>query len=246
MRLQISLMSESPVVVPLTYKSALQAVVYSMLDDLYAAWLHDKGFSYEKRSFKLFVFSGFRERYRFLKKEQSFLFPRNISFYVASPVHEILEQLAKNFAFSAPFDIAGNRVIVESISVLPFDDIETSPVRVNAIEPIEVHSTLMKADGAKMTYFYSPKEADFSRLVAENLKKKWYSFYGSECPYECEIEPVQMRYCRERVQTFKKRVLKGWTGHFWLRGEPEMLAFALDVGLGSSNSAGYGMIEVVK
>jgi len=245
MKLKISLMSSSRFLIKMEYKSSLQAVIYSMLDEQLAKWLHNQGFTYEKRSFKLFCFTRFQEKYRFIKETEEFLYPNEVSFLISSPVYEILEQTAQNFALSTKLNIAGNEFVVSSIEVLPPEATDSGLIRINAVEPIEVHSTLTKGDGTKKTYYYSPKEKEFSELINKNLQKKWESFFDEESPYHIKIEPVNMKYCRERVQNFKGKVIKGWTGHFWLSGDPVALQFALDTGIGSSNSAGYGFIEVV-
>ncbi len=246
MKLKLTLITNNKFLIKMEYKSSIQAVIYAMLDEKFAEWLHNKGFEYEKRTFKLFSFTGFHEKYRFIKETQEFLYPSEVSFTVSSPVYEILEQTAKNFALSTKINIAGIEFTVTSIEILPAEKIERDKIRINAAEPVEVHSTLTKGDGTKKTYYYAPKEKEFSQLVNSNLQKKWYSFFGEKCPYDIKIEPVNMKYCRERVQTFKGKVIKGWTGHFWLTGNPEIIKFALDTGIGSSNSAGYGFIDVVE
>ncbi|KHE90832.1 MAG: hypothetical protein K8F52_04850 [Candidatus Scalindua rubra] len=60
-----------------------------------------------------------------------------------------------------------------------------------------------------------------------------------------KLNLCRLKYCRERIRDFKGTVIKGWTGHFRLEGKPELLQFALDTGLGSRNSAGFGFIEKV-
>ena len=57
MKLKIELFSDKPVVFPRGYNEYLQAMIYNNIDKEQAQWLHDKGYAYEKRSFKLFVFS---------------------------------------------------------------------------------------------------------------------------------------------------------------------------------------------
>ena len=42
----------------------------------------------------------------------------------------------------------------------------------------------------------------------------------------------------------RKTVIKGWVGKYELSGSMELLKFALDVGLGSRGSQGFGMIEM--
>ncbi|MFO7734692.1 MAG: CRISPR-associated endoribonuclease Cas6 [bacterium] len=246
MKLKVSLTGDSKLLIRMEYKASLQALVYSMLDEQFAKWLHDRGYSYEKRSFKLFCFTGFQERYRFIKETQEFLYPQEVSFYISSPVYEILEQAAKNFAISSEVDVAGRKLTANSIEVIPSPQVKSNRIRINACEPVEVHSTLKKPDGKKKKYYYSPMEKEFSELVNANIRKKWTSLHREECPWNLEIKPVRMKYCRQRVQNFKKTTLKGWTGHFYLEGDPEILQFALDAGIGSSNSAGYGFIEIVE
>jgi len=42
---------------PIHYNHMVQAMIYNSLDDDIADFLHDKGFVYEKRTFKMFAFS---------------------------------------------------------------------------------------------------------------------------------------------------------------------------------------------
>ncbi len=134
---------------------------------------------------------------------------------------------------------------ISSVEIIKDDDITGNKIRINALTPIETHSTLLKGDGSKKTYYYSPSESEYSELINENLRKKWEAYYQESCPYNIKTEPVQMKYYREKIRIFKGTVTKGWTGHFWLEGEPEFLQFAMAAGLGSRNSGGFGFIEKV-
>jgi len=246
MRLKISLISDKEVVLPKEFNYLTQALVYHLIDKIPAKWLHDGGFKIDKRSFKLFTFSSIIEKGRYQSSKELFIFPHMISFYVSSPVSWILEQVAKNTVFSEKLQFGENLMNISSVEVVRDEDIEANRIRINALTPIETHSTLLKGDGGKKTYYYSPTESEYSALINENLRKKWSAYYREECPYHIKTEPVQMKYCRERIRSFKGTVIKGWTGHFWLEGEPEFLQFALATGLGSRNSGGFGFIEVVK
>ena len=245
MKLKISLISDKEVVLPKEFNYLTQALIYRLIDKLPAEWLHDKGFKAEKRSFKLFAFSSILEKGRFNTKDKIFIFPQEVSFYVSSPVGWILEQVARNTVLSEKIMFGENRMRISTMEVLADEKIMVNKIRVNALTPIETHSTLLKADGAKKTYYYSPAETEYGELINENLRKKWYAFYKEECPYTIKISPVKMEHCRERIRSFKGTVIKGWTGHFRLEGEPEFLQFALAAGLGSRNSVGFGFVEVV-
>ena len=78
------------------------------------------------------------------------------------------------------------------------------------------------------------------------MQKKWSLLHKEGCPYNISIEPVKREYLKERGRNFKGIIIKGWTGHFYLKGDKELIELSLDTGLSTRNSAGFGMIEVVK
>ncbi len=246
MKLKISLISDRAVVLPKEFNYITQALIYNLLDKLPSQWLHEGGFKIDKRSFKLFTFSSITEKGKYHKKKEKFTFPQAVSFYISSPVGWILEQIAKNTVFSEKIMLGKNLMGISSVEIIEDDDIKANRIRVNALTPIETHSTLMKGDGSKKTYYYSPSESEYSELINENLRKKWVACYNESCPHNIKIEPVQLKYCRERIRSFKGTVIKGWTGHFWLESDLEFLQFALSAGLGSRSSGGFGFIELVE
>jgi len=246
MKLKITLTSSNVVVLPKEFNIITQAVIYRFLDRLPAKWLHDTGFEFEKRSFKLFVFSSFLEKAVYSGRNYTFTFPDVISFYISSPVTWILEQFAKNIVVNEKLMLGNITMKVSSLEVFKDEVIEGNRIRISTLTPIEVHSTLTKGDGKKKTYYYSPTESEYSELINENLRKKWVALNNEECPHTITIVPVNIKLCRERVRMFKDIVIKGWAGHFWLEGHPEFLQFALLTGLGSRNSMGFGFVEVVR
>lgn len=249
MRLKITLTSGQPVVMPVSYQALIQALIYNHLEKEEAAWLHDQGFAYENRRFKLFVFSAILENGDFREKDKTLLFPTTISFIVSSPVDWILKQLAENFIMSEQVRLGQCEFIVNSVEILQSPVFESNSIIVKALTPIEVHSTFETATGKKKTHFYSPFESDFSDLINKNIKKKWQSFTSEECPYDLAIKPLFSDKNNEKVRYFgngpNKTLVKGWLGRFRLKGESELLRFACDAGLGSRNSMGFGMVEIV-
>ena len=245
MKLKISLISNEHIVLPKEFNIYIQALIYNLLDKLPADWLHTKGFKVEKRQFKLFTFSSFLEKAHYSPKNATFTFPNIVSFYITSPATWILEQFAKNIVVNEKINIGKKPLNVLSLEVFKNELITDQKIRVNALTPIEVHSTLIKGDGKKKTYYYSPSESEYNELINNNLRKKWMAFHNQECPYNINISPVNIKYCQERIRSFKGIVIKGWTGHFYLEGPPEFLQFAFMTGLGSRNSMGFGFIEKV-
>ena len=244
MRIKICLKSENNIVLPFGYFSTIQGLIYSLLDKIKSEWLHQEGFKYEKRSFKLFVFSEIIERAKTDTKSRKFIFPDAISFYFSTPVDWIIEQFAKNLIFDEKIKLGENVVSLYSIETLKIPQLENNKIKIKALSPIEIHSTLKKEDGSSKTYYYSPFEREFSDLINKNLKKKWQAFYNKPCKYTISIFPVNSKSCRQIVTKEKGTVIKGWKGTFFIDGDKQLIKFAFDVGLGNRNSLGFGMIHI--
>jgi len=250
MRLKIELISDDNVILPVGFNSNIQALIYNFLDKVDSNWLHESGYKFEKRSFKLFNFSSVLEHGKYLRDKKLFIFPHNVSFYVSSPLEWILEQLAKNSIKSETVRLGNNVMRLNSINVMKPIKFDSDEAIVSAMTPIEVHSTFQKEDGKKLTYYYSPYEEEFTGLINANLRKKWTALFKRECDYDIMIKPLFSGNGNERIVYFgtgkNKTVIKGWKGRFKVKGHPEFLAFAYDAGLGSRNSQGFGMVEIMR
>jgi len=49
-----------------------------------------------------------------------------------------------------------------------------------------------------------------------------------------------------KLVIYKGFIIKGWMGKFRLRGNPELIKFSYEAGLGAKNSQGFGMWEILK
>ncbi len=249
MRILVYLISEKNITIRQSYNNILQGLIYQFLDKMDANWLHDNGFESGSRKFKLFTFSGIREKGKVNRRAKTFEFSNKISFYLSSPVDWIMTQFASNIIRARDLNFGGNTVSVESISVMKNQAIDNDSITIWALTPIEVHSTLIKPDGKKLTYYYNPFESDFGRLINDNLIKKWEAFYKKEAHGSISIKPLYSGSRNERIRYFvnngRKTVIKGWVGKYELSGNRALLEFSLDAGLGSRSSQGFGFIKLV-
>jgi CRISPR-associated endoribonuclease Cas6 len=250
MKIKIELISKQAVTLKTGYNAWLQALIYNNISDKLSEKLHDEGFLYENRKFKLFTFSSILERGEFDNIKKEFKFPQMISFYISSPVDYILEDIARTMINSNSINLGSNILAVSSINVIKTILPDKNILKVNAVTPIEMHSTLIKADGKNFTHYYSPFEEDFTILIRNNLIKKWSAFYKKEIDSTFVIKPLFKNKNNEKIVFFgageKRTLVKGWKGYFNIESDnPELLNFALDVGLGGRNSQGFGMIEII-
>lgn len=245
MRIKLKLNSQRNIVLKTGYAVSMQAVIYSLFNKSSADWLHENGFILRNRSFKLFCFSDILEKGKYNSNTREFIYPSQISFYISSPINWILEQIAQN-SIKNEIKLGNNSVQLSSIEIEPIKKINEVRTRINTLTPIEVHSTLEKKDGTKKTYYYSPMENEFSEFINNNLKKKWELCFKEKCDGNIKIYPVNPKYNKEKIRKFKGTIIKGWSGHFYLEGDSELIQLAFDTGLGSRNSAGFGMINIVE
>ena len=231
-------------VLPIHYNQILQGVVYHHLEKAIAENLHEKGFPREKRHFKLFTFSRLQGRFQ-IEGEQ-IRFAEHVKWSVASVHTDFLESLVLNLVRERSLFVGQNPCVVEGVEVLFSPRAQTMAVK--AISPITTYSTLYDAEGRKKTYYYSPFENDFGRLVSENLLKKYEAAYGQKPGEDWAVllKPLRVSAKDEKVLKFKGTVIKAWNGLYELSGPPELLKMALDAGLGSKNSQGFGMVEALR
>ncbi|BBB31811.1 CRISPR-associated protein Cas6 [Thermotomaculum hydrothermale] len=246
MRLKLCFQSEKKIILGKGYLSQLQGLIYNLLDKASANWLHQEGFKHKNRFFKLFVYSEIMEKGEL--KGNNFIFPPKISFYLASPIDWILEQIVKNSVFTDEFQLGNNTLQLCELQTIKSKNIdgEKLKVRVRTLSPVEVHSTFISPEGNKKTIYYPPIDNEFSKYINLNLRKKWEILNEKECPYNISIKPVNFSKCKVRRINVKGTSITGWKGHFFLEGDTPLINLAFDTGLGTRNSLGFGFIEEVR
>ena len=235
---------ESALVVPIHYNRLLQGFIYRHLDQALAQRLHQHGWGQDKRRFKLFVFSRLHGPFRRVQKQLHF--PGPVRWSIASPETEILESLASHLVRAQTLSLGGSPVAVQSVEVAlppPYQ----RPVRLKALSPITVYSTLTTPDGRKKTYYYAPQEPEFGQQVLANLQRKIRAWTGEDAPLDgATFRPVRVSNRNLVVARYKGTIIKGWTGIYELDAPEPYFRMALDAGLGAKNSQGFGFVEVWK
>lgn len=236
--------SSAQLVLPVHYNHAIQAMLYASLDEELATELHDTGYQTEKRRFRLFVFSRLFGTFR--RQGEQLCYQGAVTLHVASPVGEIVENLARTWLRRGVVSLCEHELTVEEVRVEPPPSVGTE-MQVQALSPITVYSTVTTPTGKK-TYYYAPSEAEFSDQCSMNLRRKYALVRGEEAPPEwtVQITPLGVRMANQVIVRYKGTIIKGWMGRYRLSGPAELLALALEAGLGAKNSQGFGMLQLVE
>ncbi|ABR30225.1 CRISPR-associated protein [Thermosipho melanesiensis] len=242
MRIKVGFISIEDIILPVGFNKYIQALIYNLFSNSLRRFVHEEGFR-SKRKFSLFCFSSILEKGQYFKRMKVFNFGKNISFYISSPVTKLMENLVLNLLNGDKYFLGENDIYLSSVEVV-YKEIAKDILKVNALTPIEVHQTY-KENGRNKTKYFAPFEREFSKLINLNLKSKWEAFYKENLDRDIEI--ISLGNMNKSVVYYgfgdKKYVVEGWKGKFLLKGEPSVLAFAYDAGLGSKNSQGFGFIE---
>lgn len=248
MRIEITLTSQSKINIPKSHNHILQGFIYTLLEPSLRGFLHNQGYAYEKRKFKLFTFSRLTGQFESFNNHFQFIPP--VRLFISSPKSEILQSLADGLLKKEKFSLGGNELFIESVGVLPKLTF-TQELIIKMLSPVTVYSTLEKSDGSKKTYYYSPFEGEFNTLIQENLRKKYQAAYGKE-PFERDfnIIPYKVRPWDEKIVIYNKKpkptIIKAWMGIYKIAGSPQIVELAYDSGIGSKNSQGFGCWESAK
>jgi len=239
---------EDEIILPLPYNQVIQGFIYNYLDKALSIWLHDEGYEFKKRKFKLFVFGRIVGTYVIEKSSIKFIGP--IKFKIRSVNDEILACFAKNLLHQKEVMLNKNRCKIVSAEIKPDPIINFAlPVKLKALSPITVYSTLLSYDGSKKkTYYYNPMEKDWERYVLENLYRKASALDLDVLEEETGkmfFKPIKVKQTDMCLLNFKGTIINGWMGIYQAFLPQPLFEIGYNGGFGVKNSQGFGLMEVI-
>ena len=244
MRLTLEFITDQYLKLPVQYNYQIQSLLYNNISPELSTFLHDHGFTVEKRAFKLFTFSRLRGKFFLDEKAGAIVFIPPVYLTVSSPIDRFVSELANTLIYKEELRLGKNKLRVQSIRVHPEPRL-TENINIKMVSPVTVYSTLLTADGKKKTYYYSPYEAEFVDLIDENLRKKFIALYR-KVPRARKLEITPLGRPHQKILKYRDTIIKAWFGNFNLRGNLKILQLAYETGVGSKNSQGFGMFEVAE
>jgi CRISPR-associated endoribonuclease Cas6 len=237
---RIELIGKNEIRLPLHYNHLIQGFIYKTIDKELADFLHNNGYG-QHRKFKLFCFSNLLGKP--IIHGNHIIFNKHMHLEISSPNEKICESFA-NSILKKTVRLGENLLEVGSIQI-DRQDVLDNKIIIQTLSPITAYSTLIRPSGSKYTCYFQPGEEDFSRIVVENLRKKHRAYTGLDSPEETvSIKPLTQP--RLHIVKYKDFIIKGYTGKLSLEGPRSLLQMAVDAGLGSKNSQGFGCVELVK
>ena len=192
----------------------------------------------------MFTYSRLIGNYTIVKEKGTIVFKDTISLKITSPYDEFCNSLATSMLLKKSIRL-GNTDMEVVQSIIEKETITENSIVIQTMSPIVVYSTFLRPDGRKYTCYFQPGEADYNQLIGNNLRKKYEAFFKMTAP-EGSFHIKHLHQPKMSVMNYKQTVIKGYSGKFMLSGPIPLLQMAIDSGLGSKNSQGFGCIKLVK
>lgn len=239
MRLRIVFYADKDLILPLHYNHLIQKNIYDALDLDYGNFLHDEGFEYGSRHFKLFTFSKLVVENKEIMKDKIVI--------KKGQVNLTLSTIDERFIFSFIKGILKRKKFVFNEGELGIEEVYArKDIKFNKLVALTISPVVVKKySHDKRDDFYKISDELFIEKIKENLLKKYFAYYNREYDKELSMEILDKNRTKKVVDYYKKYPYEGYLAGFILKGEKDILDIAYSCGLGNKNSQGFGCIEKI-
>jgi len=240
MQLIVQFNFDEPLTLPINYNHILQSILYRTLatQPEFSALVHNQGFAFGRRRYRLFTFSLLEGRYKVKNKEITFY--DRACFEVRSPEPYLIRTLRDGFRQNGI--VVGERTISRVRVDMRDASVENTDVFVEMRSPIVVYST---DPDTRKTLYYTPADEDYMILLNDNFVRKYLAFSNNMPASGVLIEPWQVTNRDKFVTNYKNQYITGWKGVYRLTGERKYLDFLYQTGIGGKNAQGFGMFDII-
>lgn len=239
MQVMLNIPLNEPLSLPIAYHHIQQSFLYRLMGDDGNSQLHDGGYSYDKRKYKLFTFGPFDGKYSVHGSEITFIYEIKMEFRCVDDIEG--ERIIKNLN-EYGLTIQNHRYDNVRASI-GRESVKGSDLLIKMLSPITVRKT---EEGTNRSRYYNPNEDGFGQAVIENFYRKYTAYTGIEEIKDIDFSAVDVRPDDKYLTRYKGYIIEGYKGVYRLKGSAEALNFLYNCGLGSRNSQGFGMFEIIR
>ena len=241
MRFKITLKSEGKnFFIPFNYNYLLSSIIYKNISDLdLASKLHSS------KSFKFFTFSQIQVPNHRITKKGIISRDGVFNFFVSSPNDYLIKTMIQSYVDDSVVNFNGQNVNVDRIELLPLPLISDS-MDFKTISPVLVR-TKREVGGKLKIWDLEPGDKFFSNLRT-NLIRKYLEFNNLETTSKEINFSSKMRKVKSRRISIKTgediTYHRAYFMDLKLEGDPKLIEFAYNGGVGEKGSLGFGMLNI--
>lgn len=240
MRIKVCMLAEDDITLPIAYNHIIQKLIYSILDDEYAAKLHNSGYKYKNKVFKLFNFSKLKIENKNIKNNRITIQKGKVELIISSIDETFIFKIISALMTHGSLEFKEGKLKVTEIYS------KKQLNRKRAVVLTKSPVVVVKPTRESRTRFYNPKDAEFLSSIKNNIIAKYNSFYNEEYKGTLNVKILDENNIRKKIDKYKNWVYEGYLGGFIIEGDVNIVELAYSSGLGSKNSQGFGCIETFK
>ncbi len=199
------------------------------------------------REIKTFTFSEIQVPRRKMQKGGIEILDDYSYFIYSSPSKEFVEAVVEGMLSEPELQVGKLKFLIDRIEVLPSPDVDWHDVTFRTLSPVAVYTS---SDGKKKDTPLYPTDKRWYINLERNIKHKYEVFYGQEPRGRIEItvlrfKPKKYLFRKKQRGKIQEGAIKAVHGHFRFRGEPELIKFAYEAGIGEHGAFGFGCLEIL-
>lgn len=244
MRIRVDLLIEPALVLPWHYLDWLRGVVYQALwrgAPRVATRLHDEGWVLGSRQYKPLTYSLLQAA-RARATPGGLLVEGRTGWWISSPLVGVMEAVVTGLVSEGQVRLGQRLVPVMGVEVVP-PPAWAERMVFTTLSPLCVSTAESDGQGGLRKRFLQPGEADFDRVVSENLRRKAEAFLGRSV--EGEVVVRWQGRPQSRLFLVSGMQVRGWQGTFVAEGPVELLQMGYNAGFGERTAQGFGMVAAV-
>lgn len=250
MRIKVILVTDVPISIPINYQYQLSSAIYNLLqkaDQEYARELHQKGYEFGSKKFKLFTFSSLFPDFYKIRGKEMIIAPGKINFYIGSLKNEFIMNFASGIFSNHILRIGRASFLISQVEAIPTPKFATT-MKFKCLSPV-VATTKQEINGAIKPRDCQLEDKKYAENIIQNLKTKYELIYdkpfsNGDLTISFKPEDVE-KYKKGKLIYYKNTFVKGFLCPFEATGSSELMEIMWELGAGEKNSGGFGMVEVM-
>lgn len=228
------------------YRKGLTNAVYSFLNHSnadYGKLIHENGWSSDRpANIKLFCYSDLLGK-NILMDDEGISFLSDTQYLkISSPDQGFISHIASGAILTDVLDIAGRKYKIESIKKYVSPEFSTYAV-FKSITPIVISSSREDQQRNIPRFLRSSFVSLIEQRLVHNMLVKYSTFKNqkiAEIPLKIKVLSITDKIKYHEGAEFS---FPCFYGSFALQGDPELIKFAYQVGLGEKTGMGFGFVE---
>lgn len=265
MRLKLLLRANNTNKIALNYNYSLSSAIYKLLEfgsQEFSTFLHNIGYSVDKKSYKLFTFSLKLEK-NILDHNSLILISPRAELFITSP---LIDDFIKNFVIGTfenrTIEIMSENIFtkfnIDQVEIIP-EPIFSEQMHFKMMTPLVLSTYKLYAGRLNQYYFrYNDNIEEINRVFQQNLVNKYQvitnrTYSGNGIKISWDEKYIEDAIKKNKRLSKKVSIIKdinnpidiiGIYCPFKVEGDIELIKVGYEAGFGEKNSMGFGMAEI--